>query len=34
MHAIASTPERYFAADADADFERERLRLLGQLMNP
>ena len=30
MHAIASTPERYFAAD----FERERLRLLGQLMNP
>jgi 2-polyprenyl-3-methyl-5-hydroxy-6-metoxy-1,4-benzoquinol methylase len=34
MHAIASTSERYFAADADADFERERLRLLGQLMNP
>src|SRR5690348_11497571 len=26
--------EPYFAADADADFERERLRLLGQLMNP
>ncbi len=34
MHAIASTPERYFATDADGAFERERLRLLGQLMNP
>jgi hypothetical protein len=34
MHAIVSTPDRYFAADADADFERERLRLLGLLMNP
>ena len=34
MHAIASPPDRYFAADADADFERERLRLLGQLMDP
>jgi SAM-dependent methyltransferase len=34
VHVLASTPERYFAADADADFERERLRLLGQLMNP
>jgi SAM-dependent methyltransferase len=34
MHAIASPPDRYFAADADADLERERLRLLGQLMNP
>ena len=31
MDAIASTPDRYFAADVDADFERERLRLLGQL---
>jgi protein-L-isoaspartate O-methyltransferase len=33
MHAIASTSE-YVAANADAAFERERLRLLGQLMNP
>jgi len=34
MQATASTPDRYFAADADAAFERERLRLLGQLMDP
>jgi SAM-dependent methyltransferase len=34
VDAIASIPERYFAADAAADFERERLQLLGQLMNP
>ena len=34
MHTIASTPDRYFAGDADAAFERERLRLLGQLMDP
>ena len=34
MHTIASTPDRYFATDAEADFERERLRLLGQLMDP
>ena len=34
MTAISNAPPRDFATAVDADFERERLRLLGTLLNP